>query len=311
MNFDIWISDFHERSYMAKDYYEVLGVSKDASADVLKKAYRKLALEYHPDRNRSKEAEAKFKEINQAYEVLSDPQKRQTYDQFGASAFEGGAGSYGGQGPFGGFGGQQSGRYGPFTYSYSTDGNGANFDFGGFSDPFDIFEQFFGGGNPFSRQARRTVYSLAISFMDAVKGTEKEVTIENKKQKIKIPAGVDGGSRIRFENFDIVIDVIPDKRFHREGSDIVTEEHVTITKAILGTELTVETIDGPVKIRIPEGTQPDTLIRLSGRGVPFLRRKGHGDHYVRVKIKVPEKVNKRQRELLEEFETEGQKKGWF
>lgn len=296
---------------MAKDYYELLGVTKSASADEIKKAYRKLALQYHPDRNKEKEAADKFKEVTKAYEVLGDPQKRQTYDQFGAAAFEQGAG----QGPFGGaggpFGGQQSGRYGPFTYTY-TNGGSADFDSGGFSDPFDIFEQFFGGGSPFGGRQRRPVYSLTISFMDAVKGAEKEVTIDNKKQKIKIPAGVDRGSRIRFDTYDVVVDVIPDKRFHREGADIITEEEVTFSMAALGQEINVETVDGQVKIRIPAGTQPDTLIRLSGRGVSSLRNKSRGDHYVRVKIKVPKSLTNRQKELLEEFEKEGStKKGWF
>src|SRR5687767_5783951 len=129
------------------DYYSLLGVSKASSPDEIKKAYRKMALQYHPDRNKTKEAEEKFKEINQAYEVLSDPAKKQTYDQFGSAAFENGgagAGGYRGGNPFaGGFGGQQQG---PFTYSYTTGGDGGNYDFGGFTDPFEIFEQFFGGG---------------------------------------------------------------------------------------------------------------------------------------------------------------------
>ena len=147
--------------------------------------------------------------------------------------------------------------------------------------------------------------------MDAVKGTEKEVTIENKNQKIKIPAGVDSGSRIRFDSYDVVVDVAPDKRFHREGADIVTEEQVTFSKAIMGAELSVETVDGAVKIRIPEGTQPDTLIRLSGKGVPHVRRSGRGDHYVRIKVHIPKHVTKKQKELLGEFDKESVKKGWF
>lgn len=297
---------------MAKDYYEILGINKNSTADEIKRAYRKLALQYHPDRNKTKEADAKFKEITKAYEVLSDTQKKQTYDQFGPAAFEQGAGQspFGGQNPFGG-GGSQTGRYGPFSYSYSSNGEGADFGFGGFSDPFDIFEQFFGGANPFGSRSRRPVYSLNISFMDAAKGAEKEVLINGKKQNIKIPAGVDSGSRIRFEAYDVVVDVVPDKRFHREGADIITEEHLPLTKAVLGTELSIETIDGPVTIRIPEGTQPDALIRLSGRGVPYLRRRGRGDHYIRIKLTVPKSITRRQKELLEEYEKEGEKKGWF
>jgi len=303
----------------SNDYYDILGVSKSATAAEIKTAYRKLALQYHPDRNKTKEAEEKFKEVTKAYEVLSNEEKRKSYDQFGAAAFEQGAGQgpFGGAGgPFGGFGGQQGGgQYGPFTYTYSSNGNGQGFDFGGFSDPFDIFEQFFGGG---AARPRRPVYSIAISFTDAVHGAEKEVTIDGKKQNIKIPAGVDRGSRIRFDQYDIVVDVMPDSKFVREGYNIITEEAVSYPDAVLGKELSVETIDGPVTIRVPAGTQPNTLIRLSGRGVKRVRGGGRGDHYVRIKVTVPKKVSHRQKELLEELqreesgETEEKKnKGWF
>src|SRR5258706_7400484 len=159
-----------------KDFYEILGVNKSSTDQEIKSAYRKLAIKYHPDKNKTKEAEEKFKEVTRAYEVLSDSQKRQTYDQFGAAAFEqGGAGA---GGPFGGGGGPFGGQNGPFTYSYSTGGNAGGFDFGG--DPFDIFEQFFGGQSPFGRQARRPVYSIHIDFMEAVKGVTKKVTIDGK-----------------------------------------------------------------------------------------------------------------------------------
>src|SRR5690242_20290438 len=180
-----------------KDYYSLLGVSKSATAQEIKTAYRKLALQYHPDRNKGdKAAEEKFKEVTKAYEVLGDAQKRQTYDQFGAAAFE--QGGPGAGGPFGGFGGPfgggQGGQYGPFTYTYSTNGGqGGGFDFGGFSDPFDIFEQFFGGASPFGRAARRPVYAVSIDFMEAVKGVTKKVSIDGKQESIKIPAGVDNG----------------------------------------------------------------------------------------------------------------------
>ncbi len=289
------------------DYYQILGVSRTATQDEIKKAYRKLALEYHPDRNKSKEAEEKFKEINKAYEVLSDPQKRQMYDQYGSAAFEQGAG-----GPFGGFGGfrQQTGRYGPFTYTYST--NGADFDFGGFSDPFEIFEQFFGGASPFGRRERRPVYSLTLSFMEAVKGAEKEVTVNGKRQKIKIPPGVDDGTRIRFGDFDIIFDVASDPRFERQGSDVISEKEITFPQAVLGDQVDVDTVDGIVKIRIPPGTQPNTLIRLRGKGIPRLRGTGRGDHYVRIKVVIPRTLTRRQKELLEEFQKESLgKKTWF
>jgi molecular chaperone DnaJ len=158
------------------------------------------------------------------------------------------------------------------------------------------------------------VYSLTISFRDAVDGVEKEVTINNKKQKIKIPPGVDSGSRIRFEEYDVVIDVVPDKKFGREGADIITEEEISYAEAALGADLAVETVSGEVKIRVPAGTQPGTLIRLSGRGMARLRGGGKGDHYVKIKIVVPKKLSNKQKQLLEDLlhEEKGEtKKSWF
>jgi DnaJ-class molecular chaperone len=292
---------------MASDYYQILGISKTATADEIKKAYRKKALEFHPDRNKGKEAEGKFKEVTKAYEVLSDAQKRQTYDQFGAAAFEqGGPTGQGAGGPFGGFGGQQ----GPFSYTYSTGGGAQGFDFGGGSDPFDIFEQFFGGANPFGRQQRRAIYSLNISFMEAIKGVTKKVQLEGKTQTIKIPAGVDNESRIRFGDYDVVIDVTPDKKFKRQGYDIIAEEEISFPQAVLGDTLEVQTVQEIVKIKIPAGTQPETLIRLRGKGVKMVRGSGHGDHYVRIKVVIPKNLSAHQKELLTEFDN-SKSHGWF
>lgn len=290
-----------------RDYYQILSIPKTASLDEIKKAYRKLALEYHPDRNKSKEAEEKFKEVTKAYEVLSDQQKRQSYDQLGHAAFEQGAGQ---QGPFGGFG-QQGGQYGPFTYTYGN-GGGADFDFGGFSDPFEIFEQFFGGASPFGGRSRRQAYSLTIDFMEAVHGTTKKVTIDGKSQTIKIPKGVNEGSRIRFGEYDIIIDVTQNPKFQREGYDIVSEKEISFSQAALGDEVMIETIDGDLKLRVPPGTQPNTIMRLRGRGVPHIRGEGRGDHYIRIKVTVPKHLTGRQKELLREMEEEGKpKKSWF
>ena len=297
-----------------KDYYQILGVTKSASADEIKKAYRKLALQFHPDKNKTKEADAKFKEVTKAYEVLSDAGKRQTYDQFGAAAFEqggpGAGGPFGGFGQGGPFGGTQGGQYGPFTYTYTS--NGGNPDFGGFSDPFDIFEQFFGGASPFGRRQHREVYSLKIDFMEAVKGTQKKVDLGGKVQTIKIPAGVDDGSRIRFGDADVIINVVPDKRFKREGYDVISEQGLSFAEAALGTEISVETVEGKVKLKIPQGTQPDTVIRLRGKGIAHVRGSGKGDHYVRIKVVVPKNLTGKQKEILEEFEAESRKKkSWF
>jgi molecular chaperone DnaJ len=291
-----------------RDFYEVLGVSKTATAQELKSAYRKLALEWHPDRNKSPQATDKFKEINEAYEVLSDEKKRQMYDQFGHQAFGPGmGGGAAGQGPFdGGF------RQGPFTYTYSTGGAGNPFDGFDFSDPFDIFEQFFGGGFAGARGGGRRphpAYEISIDFMDAVKGVSREIHLPkgeagggSVKKTIKIPAGVDTGSRIRFDDFDIVIDVRPDKTFKREGNDLVSDQEITFSQAALGAVIEVKTVDDPVKIRVQPGTQPGTLIRLKGKGVPSVRGGSRGDHYVRIQLKVPTHLTKRQKELLEELE---------
>jgi DnaJ-class molecular chaperone len=291
-----------------KDYYEILGLTKGASEAEIKKAYRKLALQYHPDRNKGdKAAEEKFKEVTKAYEVLSDPQKKQTYDQFGEAAFDpsAGGGPFGQGGPFGGFGGQG----GPFSYTYTTNGGGQQ-DFGGFSDPFDIFEQFFGGANPFGRSQRRSTYSLSISFMEAVKGVQKRVNLDGKVQTVKIPAGVDDGSRIRFGETDVVLDVAQDRKFKRQGLDIITEEEISFPRAALGDNLEVETVQGKVTIKIPAGTQPETLIRLRGKGVKSVRGSGFGDHYVRIKITIPKNLSSHQKELLKEFDS-SKKSGWF
>lgn len=294
---------------MAKDYYDILGVSKNASEAEIKKAYRKLALEYHPDRNKTKEAEEKFKEVSRAYEVIGDASKRKQYDQFGHSAFEQGAG----QGPFGGgnpFAGGFGGQNGPFTYTYTQGGDMGGFDFGGGTNPFDIFEQFFGGANPFGGQ-RRPAYSINIGFMEAIKGVSKKVTIDGKSQTIKIPAGVDTGTRIRFDNYDVLVQVATDKRFKREGNNIVTEEEISFPQAALGTEIDVVTVEGSVKLKIPSGTQPNTVIRLSQRGVKDVRGRGKGDHYVQIKVVIPKNLSSRQKELLREFDSSKKKSGWF
>jgi DnaJ-class molecular chaperone len=275
------------------DYYDILGVTKNASADEIKKAYRKQALEWHPDRHKdSKEAaEKRFKEINEAYQVLSDSKKREAYDQFGSAAFSPGAGAN----PFSG--GGQTGRYGPFTYTYSSNGNGQGMPFG-FGDPFDIFEQFFGGG---FRRPQVPRYSIAIDFMEAVAGVEKKVEIEGKKRTIKIPAGVDDGSRISFKDFTLSINVKPHEIFQRDGADIHIKVSIPYSLAVLGGDIQVPTVDGELKLKIRTGTQSGTMVRLRSKGVKHIRERGRGDEYVRLVIDVPEKLTRMQKKLVEEL----------
>ena len=278
---------------MKKDYYEVLGVSKSASADELKRAYRTQARKHHPDVDKSSGAEEKFKEINEAYQVLSDPQKKSAYDQFGHAAFQ----------PGGGFGGAQGGPGGGFrTYTWTGNPQDFNFDFGGFADPFDIFEMVFGERSPFGRQARLPRYLINLDFMEAVHGTTKEVDIGGRRQKIKIPSGVDDGSEIRFSEYVIVCQVSPHPKFKRRGYDIITEHEISFSHAAVGTVAEIETIDGPVKIRIPAGTQPGTQIRLRGKGIRRVSGHGQGDHYVIIRLQVPTRLSRHQKDLLEELE---------
>ena len=285
-----------------RDYYEVLGVSKSASLDEIKSAYRKLALKWHPDRNKSPEAETKFKEINEAYEVLSNQDKRAKYDQFGHAAFDPSAG-------FGGFGGgSRTYRSGPFTYTYTTRG-GAGFEdlfrgAGDFSDPFKIFEAFFGGSA--SRYGFKTKphYSLTIDFMEAAKGVTKTLLHQGKQYKIDIPAGADDGTRIRYQNFDVSINVKPHSTFRRDGYDVYIYHEIPFTLAILGGITEIPTIDGPVKLKIKPGTQPSTTIRLKGKGIKHLRGSGRGDQYIKLKVMLPEKLSRKAKDLIKQLDQE-------
>lgn len=282
-----------------RDYYEILGVSKNATTAELKAAYRKQALQWHPDRNKSPESAEKFKEINKAYEVLSDAKKRPLYDQYGREAFE--------KGSRGGAAG--GGRQGPFTYTYS-DFSGqspfGNVDFEGSSDPFEIFEQFFGFRSPFSGQARqqRKIYQISISFDEAARGTEKTIKVEGKQKTIKIPAGVDDDNRIRFSDFDILISVQPHPQFKRQGQDVYFEKNIPFPTAVLGGTVEVPTIDKPVTLKVRAGTKSGTAVRLKGQGIPYPNSSSRGDQYVILNVYVPERVSGRARQFLEELQRE-------
>lgn len=273
------------------DYYNTLGVSKNASPDEIKSAYRKMALKWHPDRNKTTEATDKFKEINKAYEVLSDPKKKEMYDQYGESAFRGGApGGYS--------------QEGPFTYTYSNYGGQSPFG-EDFTDPFEIFEQFFGFRSPFGQRAkRRDIYEISLTFDEAVHGVAKETVIKGKKRTIKIPAGVDSGTRIRFNDFDLSVKVRPHQYFRREGQDVYYEKEISYPLAILGGVIDVPTVDDKIGLKVRSGTKSGTVVRLKGQGIPYPQSNRRGDEYVVFKIKVPERVSNRAKNLLEELEKE-------
>ena len=279
-----------------RDYYEVLGVSKNASDDEIKKAYRKLAIKYHPDKNPGdKEAEAKFKEINEAHDVLSDKQKRARYDQFGHA----GVGGAGGGNPFGGQGGA-------FNFN-------------------DILGNIFGFGG--ARRPRRGAdyqTSVTLTFEEAIFGTTKKIDIDGKDTKIKIPAGIDDGMSIRLagkggpapeggtERGDLYvrIKVKPHKHLTREGAIILSEEHIDMVDAALGCEIEVETVDGLVTMKVPAGTQSGTPFKLSGHGVPMRADGDRGPHIVTISVETPKNLSKKQKELLEEFK-KNKKRGFW
>ncbi|MBI2051441.1 DnaJ domain-containing protein [Candidatus Roizmanbacteria bacterium] len=286
-----------------RDFYETLGISKNASDSEIKAAYRKQALKWHPDRNKSAEAEARFKEINKAYEVLSDSKKREMYNQYGPTAFE--------RGGMPGAGGKtHTYREGPFTYTYSTWGGGESpfegFDFGGFSDPFEIFEQFFGFQSPFSRDRgqQRYAYHIVLDFEEAIHGIEKEIKIDGKTKKVKIPAGVDSGSRIRFKDFDLHVEVKPHPYFRRDGQDIYYEKEISYPEATLGGVIEVPTLEGNVRLKVRRGTRSGTIVRLQNQGIPYPGSLRKGDQYVVFKIQVPERISQKAKRLLEDLQKE-------
>ncbi len=305
-----------------KDYYNILGVGRNASPEEIKQAYRKLAREHHPDMvdaANKESAEKRFKEINEAYQVLGDSQKRKMYDQFGTADPNAG---------FGGFGGQRSGQTGPFTYTYTSGGQGGQNPFGfenGEFDPFDIFEDFFGfrgfGGGRRPRKGKNLNYEINVSFRDAVFGLEKEINVESGKVLIKIPAGVRDGTELRFAgkgmpgeggvpagDLFLTIRVSYPKEFRVMNDTLVVVSEVDLVLATLGGGINIPVIDlnqpsgvGTVKLKIPAGTQYGAQFALRGKGMPRLGGRGQGDVLVQVLVMTPKKMSKKQRELLEEF----------
>lgn len=305
-----------------KDYYKVLGVSKDASTDEIKKAYRKLAMKYHPDRNpNNKQAEEKFKEINEANEVLSDSKKRAKYDQISNSyqAWQSQGGSPGAfrwEDLFGMGGGQYTTRVEVNDFGDLFEG------MGGFSD---FFKAFFGGISSPSGASRRTRRStspqvqayeqpITITLSEAYHGTTRILQLDGKHIEVKIPAGVKSGSKVRVagvgprqtngQNADIylLINVSNDSQFDRKGDNLYGKAEIDLATAVLGGEVKVKTMKGEGILKIPPGTQPLQIFRLKEHGMPKLKEKRKfGDLYIKVRVKIPRILNKKQRELFEEL----------
>ncbi|MCI0551947.1 MAG: J domain-containing protein [Anaerolineae bacterium] len=282
-----------------KDYYKILGVERKASEEDIRKAYRKLAMQYHPDRNpNDKQAEERFKEINEAYQVLSDSKKRGHYDRLGSdySTWQ----RRGAPGDF------DWGRYGGFPGGTGTRVDIEDMDEmfgGGFSD---FFRTIFGIGNTPRTQGYQQ--ELVISLEEAFKGTTRLLQSNGKEKQVRIPAGVRTGSRVRVAgagpnglDLYLIVNVEDDKRFERRGNDLHTTATVNVFTAILGGEAEVETFDGKIKLNIPAGTQPEQVFRLARRGMPHLKNSTEkGDLFVRLKVSIPKYLSSKQRELLDE-----------
>jgi molecular chaperone DnaJ len=351
---------------MAKrDYYTILGLEKGASEEEIKKAYRRLAVKYHPDKNPGdKVAEENFKELGEAYEVLNDPQKKAAYDQYGHAAFDRRAGGFGRAGGF----------HDPFEVFREVFGGGS------------IFEDLFGGGQQETGQSQRgddLRYDMEISFEEAAHGCDKEITVtkperceecqgsgaepgskarncptcggrgqvitsrgifsiaqtcphcqgagriidkpckicrgngrreRTSKIKLRIPPGVDSGSRLRsagngeagwrggpIGDLYVILHVKPHEIFQRDGDDLLCEVPVSFVQAVLGSEIDVPTLDGKTTVKVPSGTQPGTMFRLKGKGVKNIQGYGHGDLHVRITVEVPTQLSAAQRLKLEEF----------
>ncbi len=300
-----------------KDYYNILGVARNASADEVRKAYRKLAMKYHPDRNPGdKASEDRFKDINEAYQVLSDKEKRARYDQLGSaySSWQKRGGSPGdfNWGDWFDRGGSAGGSAGGTRVSMDD----LNDMFGGGGDAFsDFFRSIFGGtggaasaGSRRARPAAAYQHPVTISLNEAFNGTTRQFQTETRHMEVKIPAGVKTGSKVRVANAGpqgtdlyLMIEVADDPRFERDGNDLKTTASVDAFTAMLGGEAEVETMTGKVKLSIPAGTQPEQVFRLAKRGMPNVKNRNEkGDLFVRLKVQIPRYLSSKQRELLEE-----------
>jgi curved DNA-binding protein len=321
---------------MAVDYYKVLGVDKGASNDDIKKAYRKLALKHHPDRNPSdkKRAEEKFKEISEAYAVLTDQEKRKQYDEFGTDAFRQkftqedifrnfdindilrGFG-------FGNLGGES-------TWYSGTVGSGGGGRRRGYTQrKVDPFGDLYGGEQTYTRREeppskdQDIEYNLSISLEESVMGTEKKLSLKKgdvtEEVSVKIPSGISTGKKLRLAgkglqgpyggpagDLFLNITILPHPIFSRDGDDLYVEKTVSFSQACLGSTIDVPTLNsGSKRLKISPGTQSNTKIRMKGFGVPHLKGDGRGDQYVRIFVDVPKKLTAKQSELIKKLSDEG------
>src|SRR3954466_6510130 len=325
-----------------KDYYQTLGVAKTASEKEIKQAYRKLARKHHPDVNPGdKTAEARFKEINEAYEVLGDPEKRRKYDELGANwrmyeqAQQQGQGWPGGASP-GGFGGASAGEGGAWTINmggpggYRTMSEDEMREMFGNEDPFsDFFKTFFGGGGPDprgragraprSQKGRDIEHEVELTLEEAYHGATRRISIKQgghaRSVDVRIPVGVKDGSRVRAAgegesgsnggssgDLYLRVRIRPNPVFERKGMDLHTNVAVPVTTAVLGGEAQVPTITGTVRLKIPETTQSGQVFRLKGHGMPAVGKPDdRGDLYATVEVQLPRSLTKQQRTLYEEL----------
>jgi DnaJ-class molecular chaperone len=294
-----------------KDFYKTLGVEKSASQEDIKKAFRKLAMQHHPDKNKGDDT--KFKELNEAYQTLSDEKKRAQYDQFGSDAPNMGGGGYGGfQGgfnpndfgfDFSGFGGQGGGAY-------------------EMNDIGDIFSTFFNGGRPRTPKGRNISAGIELTFKESIFGVDKEIALEGvgvktkeKKVTVKIPAGIESGETLRVKGYGEMIDngdagdlmvqvaVRPDGTYRKIGANLVRALEIKLSDALLGGSYELETLDGKLTMKIPVGIQSGEVLRVKEKGVPVGKRRG--DLLVTITIKIPDKLSKEAKKAAEKLKEEG------
>jgi curved DNA-binding protein len=310
---------------MAEDYYKILGIDKNASVEDIKKAYRKLALKYHPDRNPAdkKKSEEQFKKISEAYAVLSDSEKRNQYDQFGSEQFNQ---RFTREDIFRGvdisdilkdlgFGGQR----GDFSRIFDFGGGGRR----SRTQRVNPFEDYYSTEQPIPQKGRDLQYNLSITLEEAAKASEKKISLkkENRVEEVnvKIPVGIKSGQKLRLSgkglpgisggpagDLYLNIEVASHPIFTREGDDVLVDMPIKYSQAVLGTTLDVPLLSGLSKrIKVPAGTQDKTKIRLKGFGIPHCNETGKGDEFVRISIIVPKETNSRQMELMKRLSDEG------